>query len=392
MKCKAVLKDRSSDGRFNIKIRITSNRKVMYLKTQYYALPVDFDKKSGKLKSVKLKGKNDETGQSMQKKHDNINAEISKIIAGYEGKYASLSNKDSINDIHSLVNLMQSKTGDEADFYEYVEAFEKKLRNKGSVNYADSLLYTTSVLKEFTKREKLLFTEINYVFLKKFEDHLLANHKKVNTIGVYMRNIRLIFNNAINEDIIDLNMYPFRKYKIKKEKTLKRNISIKDIVTLRNIELTDNLEIIARDIFLISFYLIGINIVDLIKLDKVNGDRIIFKRSKTKRAYSIKVHNEAKKIIGKYVNENGALIFKNLYTDYRNFTKMLNKKLKNVAETAKIPVPLSTYYARHSWATIASELNISKDIIRHALGHGIDTVTDVYVDFDMKKVDRKSVV
>lgn len=388
MKCKAVLKDHSSDGRFNIKIRITFNRQVLYLKTEYYAFKEDFDVKLGKLKSVKLKGKNDDAGLHKKTKHDQINAKITNIIGGYESKFASIGNNINNYDIHSLIKIINSKTGNEADFFEYTNSFVNKLRKHGSKNYPDSLFYTINVLKEFTGKDSLLFVEINYRFLNDFENHLIDKGLKVNSIGVYMRNIRLIFNKAINDDIIELNTYPFRKYKIRKEKTAKRNISINQITKIKNLELTNELEIIARDIFLLSFYLIGINIIDMLNLEKTNSDRIDFRRSKTKRLYSIKIHSEAKKIIERYKGNKNALIFNELYSDYRNFTKMLNKKLKVIAKKAEIDIPLSTYYARHSWATIASELDITKDVIRHALGHGIDTVTDIYIDFDMDKVDE----
>lgn len=386
MKCKAVLKDKSADGRLNIKIRITYERKVLYLKTEYYVFNEDFDTKLGRLKSVNLK-KNNIDLANKKLKHEKINAEITRQIADLEAKYASISFDKNISDIHSLLKIITTKTGDDVDFYEYTTELSLKIA-KNSPNYASSLSYTNNVLKKFTKKEKLLFSEINYSFLKEFENYLLNNEKMVNTIAVYMRNIRSIFNKAIDDDIIEINIYPFRKYKIKKEQTAKRNISIKEILKIEKLELTNNLEIIARDIFLLSFYLIGMNIIDILNLKKINKDRVDFRRSKTKKLYSIKLHSKAKQLIDKYSGSKYLLSFKEDYSDYRNFTKMVNKKLKDIADNAKIEVALSSYYARHSWATIASELNISKDIIRHALGHGTNTVTDIYIDFDMDKVDN----
>lgn len=389
MKCKAVLKDCSKDNKFNIKIRITLNRKVMYIKTDYYVLKDDFNEKIGRLKVFKPKAKDNEEEKLKLIKHEHINAEISRLIASYESKYASLSNKDSVNDVHSLITLLQAKTGNEADFYEYIQKYIKQKRKKGKTNYADSLLYTINVLKKFTKRESLLFSEINYSFLKKFEEYLSDNNKKVNSIAVYMRNIRLIFNKAINDDIIDMNIYPFRKYKIKVEKTSKRNIGVTEFAKIRNLQLTDPLEIVSRDIFMLSFYLIGMNLIDIFHIKNTNTERIDYKRAKTTRNYSIKVHPEAKIILKKYSDEEkGGLIFKSLYSDYRNFTKVINKKLKTVADKIGIDEPITTYYSRHSWATIASDLDIPRDIIRQGLGHGLNTVTDIYIDFDLKKVDE----
>jgi len=145
---------------------------------------------------------------------------------------------------------------------------------------------------------------------------------------------------------------------------------------------------VARDVFMLSFYLIGINIKDLCSLKEIQDGRIEFNRAKTGRPYSLKVYPEAQEIINKYKGNRWLLNFSDLYTDYRNLNKIINKKLKTIGGKVDINLPIATYYARHSWATIASSLNISKDIIQHALGHGLNTVTDLYVDFDLNKVDE----
>lgn len=151
--------------------------------------------------------------------------------------------------------------------------------------------------------------------------------------------------------------------------------------------------------FRLIFMLVGINSVDLHGLKSITRDgRIEYKRAKTGRLYSIKVEPEAREIINKYRGKNGLLCIADRWIDSRNFRHQCNKALQKIGQverkgrggkktiTAEFE-GVSTYWARHTWATIAASLDIPKDTIAAALGHGGDTVTDIYIDFDQKKVD-----
>ena len=238
--------------------------------------------------------------------------------------------------------------------------------------------------------------DINIKWLERFE----LNEKKLgnsqNSTSIHLRNIRAVFNYCLDNEYT--TNYPFRKFKIKQEKTAKRSLSIDDIRLLSTYQVEAHQER-YRDIFMLSFYLLGINMVDLLHLtpNSVVGDRIEFRRAKTKRLYSIKIPDEAQVIIDKYRGKEYLINVMDNYSDYHNFVKQINKYLKligrkDIKRNKIVLTPLfpdiSTYWARHTWATIASSIDISKDIIAHALGHGNDTVTDVYIDFDLKKVDE----
>lgn len=146
--------------------------------------------------------------------------------------------------------------------------------------------------------------------------------------------------------------------------------------------------------FRLIFLLIGINIIDLCKLRTINNGRVEFYRSKTNRLYSIKVEPEAMEIINKYKGTEHLIDILDQHKNHRSYTGILNKTLKEVGTLANDknskPVfpQLTTYWARHSWATIAASLEIPKETIAAALGHGGNTVTDIYIDFDRKKVDE----
>lgn len=154
------------------------------------------------------------------------------------------------------------------------------------------------------------------------------------------------------------------------------------------------------DMFKLIFLLIGINIVDLHRLTDITTEgRIEYGRAKTHRLYSVKVEPEALEIIECYRGRQGLLLASDRWADHRNFRHQMNKALQAIGRVQrtgrggkKSVTPmfpgLTTYWARHSWATIAASLDIPKETIAHALGHGSNTVTDIYIDFDQRKVDE----
>ena len=154
---------------------------------------------------------------------------------------------------------------------------------------------------------------------------------------------------------------------------------------------------------MLMFYFIGINAVDLLtaKTSALVNGRFEYKRAKTGKLYSIKVEPEAQVIIDKYKGKDFVLNIMDEYKDYKNFLHRMGIALKEIGETERKGLggkktrkplfpDLSSYWTRHSWATIAAEIDIPKEVIAHALGHSWAnaTVTDIYIRFDEKKVDE----
>lgn len=230
--------------------------------------------------------------------------------------------------------------------------------------------------------------------------------RKVNGVAIDLRNIRTVFNWAIDNDIT--TKYPFRKYSIKQEKVKDFTMSAAQLVELRDYHVEPQQER-YRDLFMLSFYLIGINISDLLQLKEMNNGRIVYRRNKTGRIYDIKVEPEALNIIRKYRGKDHLLCIldgsKNEYKDIRKFNSLMNEGLKRIGRKEearnsrgrkfmKLVEPLfpqiETYTARRTWATIASKLDIPKDVIGKGLGHSewFSSTTDIYIDFDSSKIDK----
>lgn len=231
---------------------------------------------------------------------------------------------------------------------------------------------------------KVKFEDIKVAWLEEFEDFLSLT-AGANANAIHFRNIRTVVNYAIDNEVT--TYYAFRRFKIKTESTRKRNF---DITTLRRIfthTCAEEWQQKYLDFFKLSFMLIGINVVDLCGLKKITNGRVDYIRAKTHRPYSIKVESEAREIIDRYAGSESLVNFAENYGNYRHFYNNLCKGLREVKQQLGIE-ELTTYWARHSWATIAHKLGVSKDIIAQALGHGSHTVTDIYIEEDTKAMDE----
>ncbi len=243
--------------------------------------------------------------------------------------------------------------------------------------------------------EALSFEDVDFNWLTRFEAFLAQTESK-NARNIHLRNIRAVFNRALDEEATAA--YPFRRFKIRPVATPKRSLSVERLRELISYPVVD-WQVRHRDMWLLSFMLCGINMVDVCRLREVTAEgRVEYNRAKTHRLYSIKVEPEAAAIIDKYHGREYLLDISERYGDYRDYLKRCNRGLQSIGEverhglggkktvTAAFP-GLTTYWARHTWATIAASLDIPRDTIAHALGHGGNTVTDIYIDFDQSKVD-----
>lgn len=289
--------------------------------------------------------------------------------------------------------IKKRKVDNTGTFVKHYEQFMESKTNRGTRGVYK---HTLDRIRAFDKNvDNKMFEDIDLKWLTDFEAFCAKTACK-NARNIHLRNIRAVFNNAIDYEIT--TAYPFRRFKIRPEATRKRSMAVEELRRLFDYPVEDYAEI-YRDMFRLIFMLVGINSVDLHGLKSITRDgRIEYKRAKTGRLYSIKVEPEAMEIINKYRGVKGLLCIADRWSDSRNFRHQCNKALQKIGQverkgrggkktiTAEFE-GVSTYWARHTWATIAASLDIPKDTIAAALGHGGNTVTDIYIDFDQKKVD-----
>lgn len=275
-------------------------------------------------------------------------------------------------------------------------SFEKcflRFANHKSARTKEIYMATYKRLVNFLgkKLKSITFEDINKEWLHKFDDFLAMTAPSANSRNIHLRNIRAVFNDAIDNEIT--SNYPFRRFKIKPTPTRKRNLSVDAIRKIFNAEDLLPWQEKYRDFFKLSFMLIGINVIDLCNLQSIENGRAEYVRAKTHKPYSIKLEPEAMDLIEKYKGKKNLLNYLDNYQNYRSFYMNMCKGLNSIKQYLNdiddgVEIKeLTSYWARHSWATIAAALDIPKDTIAAALGHGGNTVTDIYIEFDMRKVD-----
>ena len=243
--------------------------------------------------------------------------------------------------------------------------------------------------------ESLTFNDISVRWLIYFTDWLKKDGVSTNTRARYLKNIRTVINHAIDEGLTD--NYPFRRFRIHEENTRKRSLSVEDLRRLFDYPV-EEYQKFYLDMFKLSFMLIGINMADLYNLKEIFNGRIEYRRAKTGRLYSIKVEPEAMEIIKRWKGKRNLLCMSDRWNTVKNSTSLINKELKKIGIHEKLPdrsvkiTPefpyISTYWARHTWATIARRLKISVDDIALSLGHANGhKTTRIYIDEDLEAVD-----
>lgn len=306
-------------------------------------------------------------------------------------------NQLSINEIKAMVIKEVSPNTDEAPANNFVARF-RHFASTHKEHTKKIYLHTLKRMTDFCPElDTLNFEDINKDWIVAFDSYLSKTMPSKNARNVHLRNIRAVFNDAIDNDIT--TVYPFRKISIKPTPTAKRSLSVEDLHTLFNMEVEPYAKI-YQDLFKLAFMLCGINLIDLfnLKRDNIINGRIEYVRAKTGRQYSIKIEPEMAEILERYKGGVHLINIFDRHKEHGSFMKQMNKALKRfgnveIGKQGKKTInplfpKLSYYWCRHSWATIAAELDIPKEVISHALGHGNNTVTDIYINFDYKKVDE----
>ena len=264
----------------------------------------------------------------------------------------------------------------------------------------NAMAYTdaTRSLINFYGNDNVRFEDITYKLLDKYNTFMLARSAKVNTVAAYLRSIRAIYNKAIKAELVDSKLYPFSKFTIETEDTISRALTLQEMQQIVRLHLKPNTPIWHnRNYFIISFCLIGINFADLFTLEPKNmrENRIAYRRNKTGRIYNIDVPPVVLELVHRYKsiaskNENKYILPTLLYTtnslqerkNIKQLCKNCNDYMKQIAKICGIDKPITTYYARYTWANIAKkDLGYSNDLIADALGHQYgNKVTGIYLD------------
>ena len=389
------------DGTYNVKIRFTLDRKVKRLSTNLFVTQQDLTK------SLKFK------------EDTSIKREVDRLVLYYREQCLKLQldqNHYSLDEIIEFLNGEQEKQ-QTIDFIKFSREWIASATIKGAPNYTTAI----NALVRFIGKEELDINLITLDFLEQFKAFLIgerdARTKKLmqqgkrvtsnRTLSLYLVSIKKLFNeakrkfNKKDKNLILIPNSPFEDFKIpKQEATRKRAIPadiIKKVWKLPYKDMKKGYKStcrynLAKDCFILSFCLMGINSADLYNATEMRGNTIIYNRTKTKarRLDGAKMMVDIPKIvqplIDKYKDSTGKRLFNfyQYYGDEKTFNKAINCGLKEIGAILEVD-DLEYYAARHSWATIAlNKVGIDKYIVHAALNHIDDAmkVTDIYIERD----------
>lgn len=272
---------------------------------------------------------------------------------------------------------------------------KKKLKKEGT---AAAYKSTRSSLAKFLDGSDIRMPEIDLRFIRRYEDFLYNNGVAENTVSYYLRNLRTLYNQAVVDGYHPHGEYPFVKAQTRPAKTVKRALSREDLQALANLKLEDAPELkFARDLYLFSFYAQGMAFVDIVLLKKsdIYNGVLTYSRHKSKQFIRIAVTPQMQELMDKYETE-GKYVFPIIrdnssseYTQYRLALGRINRHLKRIAAMIDVKIPLTTYTARHTWATLARDCGAPVSVISAGLGHTSEEMTRIYLkEFDVSQLDK----
>lgn len=271
---------------------------------------------------------------------------------------------------------------------------EQVSRQEQMLRLGTAKTYTNAYLrfKEFRKESDLTFGQLTPDMIEEYEAWLINRGLKQNTIRFYLRTLNSLLGKAVNEGWLDENKRLFSRVHLSYVKTSKRAISETDIHNIQQLQLASgSIMAFARDIFMFSFYMRGMSFVDIAFLKKsdLKNGLLSYCRRKTNQHLTIAWEREQQEIVERYAHLTEQtpyilpIIQKADGTEYKQYQQMLeniNRALKRVGEKIGLMMPLTTYVARHSWASIARNMNISLSVISEGMGHQSYKTTQVYLD------------
>lgn len=286
----------------------------------------------------------------------------------------------------------------EQSFNDYICLQIARLKRLGKIRTSETYTAALRSFSGFMNDKEVLFDQLNADLIAEYEAYLKGRGNSPNTVSFYMRILKAVYNRAV-EDGLTEQRHPFKSVYTGVEKTLKRAISLNDLKHIKGLDLSlkPNLDF-ARDMFLFCFYTRGMSFIDMAYLRKkdLQNGILSYRRRKTGQQLFIKWERCMQEIVDKYpVNETEYLlpIITKRGEDYRkqyaNELHRVNHLLKKIGKQLDLPIPLTMYVGRHSWASIAKSRNVPISVISEGMGHDSENTTQIYLaSLDTSVVDK----
>lgn len=275
----------------------------------------------------------------------------------------------------------------------------EQLKQSGKIRTAETYTTTLNSFIRFRESRDIMLEEIDSGMMKKYESFLeTGENVSRNTVSFYMRILRAVYNRGVDKEITT-QRYPFRHVYTGIEKTQKRALPIRTIRQVKEAYLATSPSMdYARDLFMFSFYTRGMSFIDMTYLKKkdLQNGILTYRRKKTGQQLFIKWEKYMQEIVDKYPNEASEYLLpiirkseKDKRRQYMNASHLVNRKLKDIGKLLELPLPLTMYVARHSWASIAKSKNVPVSVISEGMGHDSEATTLIYLtSLDTAAIDN----
>jgi len=383
-----------SDGKHPLMVRVCKDGKKKYQSLGISIHPTHWDFKNNE--PNEFCPNRDEIRMLIQQKlYDLQKTILSKRIEGKDFTASSLLKSNATSScLHNNV---------EECFLYYIN----ELKEQGRLRYAGMYEVSHNSFIKFNNGSlELPFNDVDVIWLKKYEAWMLKQGLAINTVGTRVRHLRAVFNMAIEHHVIDKECYPFHSYKVSKisQSPPKRAMCKGDIQKVIEYQGKTDMERLAIDLFTFSYFTAGINFIDMamLKHDNIVDGKLCYIRAKTKKQIIIPLQEKSKEIISHYSNgseSSSGYIFPILSAYHKSEMQKanrlhkvlakINRALKHIGEELGLPIKLTTYVARHSFATVLKRAGVSTSIISESLGHSSEKITQIYLDsFENSQIDE----
>lgn len=297
-----------------------------------------------------------------------------------------------------VVRLYRSPSGT-GGFISFAGAQIVELKRTGRERTAERYTTVLNSFKRFmAERDDIPLDRVDSALMVEYETFLKSGGICPNSISFYMRGLRAVYNRAVEKELT-VQRNPFRHVYTGIDKTVKRAVPAKVIRQIRDLDLTpDPAMDLARDLFMFSFYTRGMSFIDMAFLKKsdLKNGILSYRRQKTGQQLFIRWEKPMQEIVDKYDTTGTPYLLpvirdttKDARRQYKNAEHLTNGRLKRIGKRLGLEIPLTTYVARHGWASIAKSKNIPVATISEAMGHDSEKTTRIYLaSLDTSVVDK----
>ena len=373
----------NQEGQYPVVLKIIMDRKIKVITLGLTCLQKDWDKANSQFKKSE-KNYRQRNRALLKRKGDAL-----KIIDDFI-----------LEDIDFTLNQFEAKFRGKKSSKVTVSEFWKEkiadLNKAGRTGNARAYKDVYNSFFKFQKNKNLVFREVTPTLLDKYETYLRGNKNTDGGIGVKMREIRALFNDAIKKGVVDEKYYPFKVYKVSKLKGqgIKKALTRDEMKLMESFDTSNYPHLIdTKNYMVFCYYMGGMNFVDMMKLrwDNIQRDRILYIRSKTKGRFSVKMLEPVKEVIAYYKNQNRCtdyvfpLLLKENLTPIQvenrkhKTLSRFNRELKEIAKIQGVKQNVTSYVIRHSFATNLKFAGISTDLIGESMGHADVSITQAYL-------------